>query len=114
MGAGKFTRRSDEERGPFACRLRALRDALDLAQWELAEKAGLTRTAYAALETGVNQCSSYRMRKLVSRGLGLTVEDGTAYLEGRLSVEEALARRKPAEPAAAIAPLAATGTGGGQ
>src|SRR5690349_8515441 len=89
--------------GPVAERVRSLRDALQLTQQQLADLGKLTRDEVSRIEIGRNKCTSGRIRRGLAAGFGLTLEDAFAFIEGRLSVEDAKRRAKP--PKKAVTPL---------
>jgi transcriptional regulator with XRE-family HTH domain len=82
-------------------RVKALRTALGLSQEELAKRAahGWHRVYISKIERGDNAVTSYEAREALAQGFGLPISDLVAYLEGRLTLEQATARRKAAEPA---------------
>lgn len=84
-----------------ADRIKALREKLGLVQEDLVERTGgdLDRTEVSKIEKGKNKLTTYRMRDLLARGLGLSMEDLIAYISGTLSIEEAALRSRPAPPA---------------
>ena len=84
--------------------VRDLRKELGLTQRQFAELADLPEDTYVArVETGANKLTSHTMRVAFARGFGLSVEDLDAYLEGRLSLTQAVRRSRAVPPA--------TGTG---
>lgn len=50
--SGRATVRQPMGHSPVACNLASLRTARNLSQWELAERAGLPRQTYQAIESG--------------------------------------------------------------
>lgn len=76
-----------------ADRFKALRDALGKTQDELITLAGddsTQRTAVSKVENGNNQLTGLKLMRTMSRALGLSTDDLDEYLEGRLSLPEAI------------------------
>jgi transcriptional regulator with XRE-family HTH domain len=107
-------------------RVITLREALKLSQDDLARRADPTwiRVNISKIETGRNKLSTVDAREKLARGFGLTVQDLTAYLDGRIDVDEARRRAQsipppsegprverdptpPFDPADAVSPLEA-------
>ena len=70
-----------------------------MTQDQLAAAAELSdRTEVARLENGWNKGTAATTREKLARGLGLSLDQAFAYLDGRLALDEALAlstRRRP-------------------
>jgi len=79
----------------FGARIRALRLALGLSQEALATRTGLSRISVVAAEQGKNQMTGTALRSGLARAFCLSDDDFGAYLDGRLTVEMAAARRVP-------------------
>lgn len=76
-------------------KVRALRDRRRWTQAELADRSGsdtLRRAYVAKVEIGLNLATSYELRAALAKGFGLSLEEFDAYLDGRLSVDEAVRR----------------------
>lgn len=76
-------------------RLKALREALRLKQKDVADRSGepkWTHNYVSRAESGNLQMSTPRSRAGLARGLGLTVDDFVAYIDGEISLAEAKAR----------------------
>jgi len=74
-------------------KVKALRVALKLTQDELGERAGYPengRVYVSKIERGDNKVSTIKAREQLAKGFGLTPDDLSAFLEDRMSVEEAL------------------------
>lgn len=86
--------------------VRQMRRQLGMTQDALAEASGLVdRTRVAAIETGRLKASSPAARRALSQGFGLSLDDLDALLDGRLAVDDAVARSsRPAAPKDAPAP----------
>jgi transcriptional regulator with XRE-family HTH domain len=75
-------------------RLKALRKRLALTQEAMAERGGLGRVEVVRVEGGHNDATSYRLRAGLARAAELGVEDLSAYLDGEIELEDAMARRR--------------------
>lgn len=76
-------------------RVRILRERRRWTQADLADRTGsdsMRRTYVAKVEIGLNQLTSYELRAALAKGFGLSLEEFDAYLDGRLSVDEAARR----------------------
>lgn len=74
-------------------RVRALRAALKMTQEQLADASGLDRVEVSNLEVGRNQATSTRILKGLARGFGLDLQAMSDFVDGALSVEEAVQLR---------------------
>ena len=73
-------------------RIKALRKALGLTQDALADRGGLERVEISNLESGRNQATSVRILKGLAKGLGLDLQATSDFVDGLLSVEDAVAK----------------------
>lgn len=73
-------------------RVRALRKALGLTQETIAQRAGhgWIRSNVAKIENGHNRVTSHGVRVRLAQGFGLSERDLSAYIEGKLSLQDAL------------------------
>lgn len=81
-------------------RVRILRERRGWTQAELADNTGsisCRRSYVAKVEIGLNQLSSYELRHALAHGFGLSPEEFDAYLDGRISVDEAARRGEETE-----------------
>jgi hypothetical protein len=78
--------------------LERLRLALRLTQENMSSKGGLGRVEVVRVEGGHNDATSYRMRAGLARAAALAIEDLSAYLDGKIDLEEAMARRSSPLP----------------
>lgn len=79
-------------------RVRALREALDLTQLQVAERGGLNGQAEVGkVESGANKASSHRARSGLAQGFGLDKADFNAYLDGAVTLTDVLAKVKSGE-----------------
>jgi transcriptional regulator with XRE-family HTH domain len=87
-------------------RVKALREALQMTQTRLAERAGhkWQRVYVSKIERGDNAATSYESREALAQGFGLTIPELVAYLQGKATLEETLPRCKPDAPGEAPAP----------
>lgn len=76
-------------------RVRALRDALDLTQEQLAERSGglINQGTLAKVETGQNQLTGGKARSGLARAFGLSLDAFEAYLSGETDMATVLRRR---------------------
>jgi transcriptional regulator with XRE-family HTH domain len=86
-----------------ADRFRALREAIGLAQGGFE---GVSRTEVNKIENGVNQLTGGDLRMRVAKAVGLSTDDLTAYLTGRIGLPDVLARRAK-RAASSVPPSAA-------
>ena len=92
----------------FGLRFRELRERLGLTQQQIGDRAGYGRDAINKVEAGKSQVSSARMRDGLASALGLTRADFDAFIGGRITVDEAVARSGGKEPPPApVVPIAA-------
>ena len=80
------------EAGPIAERVRELRKALGMTQEGLGERGGKDRVVITHIENGHNKASSMALRVALAKGFDLSIEDMNAYLDGEISVRQALRR----------------------
>ncbi len=75
-------------------RVRLLRDRRAWSQTDLAARVGpdFPRSYIGKIEIGLNQLSSYDLRTTIAKAFGLRLEEFDAYLDGRLSVDDAAKR----------------------
>lgn len=86
--------RAPDPSHPFGVRLKDLRERLGLTQEALAQASDLSdRSDIARLEGGWNKGSGAVMRRKLAKGLGLSLDTAYAYLDGEISLDEALVRR---------------------
>jgi transcriptional regulator with XRE-family HTH domain len=83
-------------------RFRELRERLGMTQQQVGERAGYGRDAINKVEGGKSQVSSARMRDGLADALSLSRADLDAFIAGRITVDEAVAR----SGAAALPPSA--------
>ena len=68
-------------------RVRALRKRMGLSQEKLSELGDFPRHEVSKIENGERQMRSFPARQQLARAFSLTIDDLSAYLEGRLSLE---------------------------
>jgi transcriptional regulator with XRE-family HTH domain len=76
---------------PSAKLVIAVRARLGLTQDEMADRAGLDRIEILNVEKGRNKASSARIRDGLAQAIGISVEQVSAGLEGKLSPAAILA-----------------------
>lgn len=92
----------------FGLRFRELRERLGLTQQQIGDRAGYGRDAINKVEGGKSQVSSARMRDGLADALGLARADLDAFIGGRITVDEAVARSGSREPSPApVVPITA-------
>lgn len=68
-------------------RVRALRKRMGLSQEKLSELGGFPRHEVSKIENGERQMRSFPARQQLARAFSLSIDDLSAYLDGRLSLE---------------------------
>ena len=74
----------------IAAMVKTLRERLGLSQQAVADRGGFPRPQLAKVETGHNKLSTADMRRQLALGLGVTVRTLEAYIEGGLSLDDAV------------------------
>lgn len=97
----------------IASTFKALRKGLGLSQSEVVRRSGKTigRADLSRIEKGAHLVSTVGKRMALARGFGLPVDVISALVEGRMTVEDAIAHAKDATPLA-IAPAPAPSSPG--
>lgn len=95
----------------IASRVRLLRRRLDLTQEEVTARATqrvptFQRSYVSKVETGKNKLTSADMREGFAFAFGLELADFNAYVAGRITIDDALARARPV--ASAVSPVSGT------
>ena len=83
-----------KELPPTAPRIRALREAIGLAQEALANAAGIARTHVVHLERGPLKASRVEMRRKLATAFGLSLEIVNEYLDGHIELAGVLRARR--------------------
>lgn len=74
----------------IAAMVKALRERLGLSQQAVADRGGFPRPQLAKIETGHNKLSTADMRRQLALGLGVTVRTLEAYIEGGMTLDDAV------------------------
>lgn len=82
-------------------RVKAIRERLDLTQVEVAERSGgaVTQDIVAKLESGKNKGNGAQTRQGLASAFGLTLDTISAYLDGKIGLDDALQKTKSIENA---------------
>lgn len=86
--------------------LKAARKHLGLTQQQLADAAGVDRIMIAHVETGVNKAGAYHLRASLAKGLRVSIENLSAYLEEQITLDDLLRSAPRDDPRAQAAELA--------
>lgn len=74
-------------------RFKKLRDVVGMSQEDVADAGGIDRLDVQQFEKG-NKHNSHKVRRGLARGMNLTQDDLDDYLDGLISLEEAILRRR--------------------
>lgn len=74
----------------IAAMVKALRERLGLSQQAVADRGGFPRPQLAKIETGHNKLSTADMRRQLALGLGVNLRTLEAYIEGGMSLDDAV------------------------
>jgi transcriptional regulator with XRE-family HTH domain len=74
-------------------RIRALRKALRMTQQDVANRTGIRRTNVVRLESGALKATLSSTRRLLGNAFGMSLDVIDDYLEGVITLEDALAHR---------------------
>lgn len=74
----------------IAAMVKALRERLGLSQQAVADRGGFPRPQLAKIETGHNKLSTAEMRRQLAQGLGVNLRTLEAYIEGGMSLDDAV------------------------
>lgn len=85
-----------KEPHPACERVRKLRERLGLQQTEMAELGGIARTHLANVERGENHATGAKMRDALAKASGVSLDTMRDYLEGSISLEQLMRRRRKA------------------